>query len=96
MSAANQCKASAPSANASAAASRTLLTGGALGVIAALLVSALLAANFTGLFNAFGLGTAAQRMLLAAAPDVGGEPVLLVGIDHVSEQVLRRFNVGAR
>jgi CHASE2 domain-containing sensor protein len=57
---------------------------------AALIVAALLAASWTGLFDLLNLRTQAQRLLLMAGGPDRGEPVLLVTIDAASEHNLGR------
>ena len=61
-------------------------------VAAALLVAAVLAANWTGLFDLLGLETRAQRLLLRAGAIGADDParVLLVRIDAESESTLGR------
>ena len=58
--------------------------------VTVLIIAALLAANWTGLFDLLNLDTQAQRLLLAAGGPNTGEPVLLVGIDTASERRLGR------
>ena len=58
--------------------------------VTVLIIAALLAANWTGLFDLLNLDTQAQRLLLAAGGPNTGEPVLLVGIDAASERRLGR------
>lgn len=70
----------------------TRLSGIAKGGPAAtlLLVTALLAASWTGFFDLLNLDTAAQRLLLQAGGPNTGDAVLLVGIDAASERSLGR------
>ena len=65
-------------------------------VVTVLIVAALLAANWTGLFDLLNLDTQAQRLLLAVGGPNTGEPVLLVGIDAASEHRLGREFAPAR
>jgi CHASE2 domain-containing sensor protein len=69
---------------------KATIKGGPLA--ATLLVAAVLAANWTGLFDLLGLETRAQRLLLRAGALGGDDPatVLLVRIDAESERALGR------